>query len=190
MPIPINDIRLVMTESNLDTGEKRDVIIRHMRGGEPVVEREYGEDTPKHTRYIEGSDEEIPWPDARPEDFHAEDCDTLRMTVEERTFVPSILAPFPESIMDELRNPFHKLRSRHDNEWVEGKLKEDALEAWQSRRRLLTPKTEYFEHQVKERRQPQDTEPSLDLLQLIREVQNETLDSRTPSIRRAQRIAT
>lgn len=171
-------MRLVVPIPDEVTGDVKDTVIRHLRGGDPIVEREYGVGTPKHTRYIEGLDIEIPWPDPRPADYKAEDVDTLRMTVEERTYVPSINEPYSASIIDELQNPFDRLRSRHQAEWVEEKLKEDALEAWQRRRRLMTPQTEYLEQKVKEKRPPEISEPSNELLQMIREVQSETLGKR------------
>ncbi len=174
----MDDVRLVVPLKDNETGEVKDTIIRHLNGGEPIVEREYGVDTPKHTRYVEGLDIEIPWPPSRPADYKAEDVDTLRLTVEERTYIPSVNPPFEASIIDELRNPYHKERSRHDSNWIEKKLKEDALEAWQKRRRLMTPHTEYLEQKVKERKQPESAEPSIDLLQMIQQAQSESLSRR------------
>jgi len=175
LPIPIADIRLVVPMRDDKTNEVRDVIVRHLRGGEPIVEREHGVSTPKHTRYIEGLDIEIPWPEAQPEDYKAEESDTVRLTVEERTYIPSINPPFPESVIDELRDPFHRERSRHEQAFIDKKLKEDALEAWKKGRRLLTPRAEYLEQRAKANKESQLAEVSDNLLQLIRQEQLRTL---------------
>lgn len=178
LPIPIADIRLVVPMRDDTTNEVKDIIVRHLRGGEPIVEREHGVSTPKHTRYIEGLDIEIPWPEAKPPDYKAEECDTLRLTVEEKTYVPSINAPFPLSVMDELRNPFSRTRSRHEPEFIDKKLKEDALEVWKNSRRLLTPRAEYLEQKAKEKRDAHPAEVSDDLQQLIRQEQARTMGRR------------
>src|SRR3989440_8651037 len=160
---------------NDNTNEVKDTVIRHLRGGEPIVEREHGVSTPTHTRYIEGLDIEIPWPNASPPDYKAEESDTLRLTVEEKTYVPSINSPFPQSIMDELWNPFSRERSRHEQEFIERKLKEDAFEAWKKSRRLLTPQAEYLERRAKEKREAEPPKVTDNLLQLVREEQSRTL---------------
>jgi large subunit ribosomal protein L24 len=178
LPIPMADIRLVVPMRDDKTNEVRDVIVRHLRGGEPIVEREHGVSTPRHTRYIEGLDIEIPWPEAQPEDYKAEESDTVRLTVEERTYIPSINPPFPESVIDELRDPFHRERSRHEQAFIDKKLKEDALEAWKKGRRLLTPRAEYLEQRAKANRESQQAEVSDNLLQLIRQEQLRTLGRR------------
>ena len=175
MPIPIDDIRLVVPMRDDRTNEVKDVIVRHLRGGEPIVEYEHGVPTPGHTRYIEGLDIEIPWPQADPPDYKAEDSDTLRLTVEEKTYVPSINPPFPTSIIDELRDPYARERSRHEQEFIERKLKEDAFEAWKKSRRLLTPQAEYLERKAREKRETRKAEVTHDLLELIRQEQSKTL---------------
>jgi large subunit ribosomal protein L24 len=178
LPIPMADVRLVVPMRDDETNEVKDIIVRHLRGGEPIVEREHGVATPKHTRYIEGLDIEIPWPEAGLPDYKAEESDTLRLTVEEKTYVPSINAPFPTSIIDELRDPFHRERNRHEQEFIDKKLKEDALEAWKRSRRLLTPQAEYLERRAREKREAQQPEVSDDLLELIRQEQSRTLSTK------------
>lgn len=173
-PIPIDDVRLVFPMKDDETNEVKDIIIRHMRGGEPIMEREHGVPTPRHTRYIEGLDIELPWPRAEPPDYKAEDSDTLRLSVEEKTYVPSINPPFPTSIIDELRNPFDRERGRHEQEFIDRKLKEDALEAWKKSRRLLTPQAEFLERKAVEKREAQKAEITTDLLELIKQEQSRT----------------
>jgi large subunit ribosomal protein L24 len=175
LPIPIDDIRLVVPMKNNEKNEVKDIIVRHLRGGEEVVEREHGVPTPSHTRYIEGLDIEIPWPQAGPPDYKAEESDTLRLTVEEKTYVPSINPPFPIPIIDELQDPYDRVRSRHDPEFIDRKLKEDALEAWKKSRRLLTPQAEFLERRTREKRETRKAEVTNDLLELIRQEQSKTL---------------
>jgi len=51
------------------------------------------------------------------EDYGPED--TLRITSEEATFLPSLVSvPMPETVIDELRNPYSKLRLRHTDEYI------------------------------------------------------------------------
>ena len=177
LPVHLNDIRLVATLRDEDEGtgktrEIKDVVVRHMYAGDTVVEREHGDPKPEHKRYLAGEDLEIPWPESRLADFQAEDSDTLRMMVEERTYLPSVLnPPFPQSIIDELRNPYNLQRTRHDTEWIEKKLEADAREAWMKRRRLLTPQAEYWAEKVKKKEQAGKPEITSETLELIRETQ-------------------
>jgi len=51
------------------------------------------------------------------EDYGPED--TLRITTEEATYLPSLVSvPIPETVIDELRNPLSNLRSRHTDEYI------------------------------------------------------------------------
>ena len=177
-PVPIVDIRLVVPMRNDETDEVKDIIVRHLRGGEPIVEQQYGVSTPKHTRYIEGLDIEIPWPDAAPTNYKPEESDTLRLLVEQETYLPHVAPPFEESIMDELRNPFSLARSRHKQEFIDRKLKEDAFEAWKKSRRLLTPQAEHLEKEAKKKREARPAEVTDDLLQLVRRERLRTLGRR------------
>ncbi|GIK06861.1 hypothetical protein Aspvir_002513 [Aspergillus viridinutans] len=143
LPISLDDVRLVVALDDPETGVTRDVLVEHVYGGEPILERKYGTDTPKHTRYIAGEDIEIPWPRSEPATMKDEEWDTLRMEVETPTWIPSLHnAPFPPSVLDELRNPFSKYRTRHDPEWVESKKMEDLRKEYLQSRSLMTPKGE------------------------------------------------
>lgn len=153
LPIPIDDVRLVVALEDSVTGNLRDVLVEHVYGGEPFLERPYGSTTPRHTRYIAGENIEIPWPaeDKAPQ-FRDEPWDTLRMEVETPTWVPSLLhPPFESSILDELRNKYSKYRTRHDPEWVEAKKLEDYKEEYLKSRTLLTPKGELRAKLLKEK---------------------------------------
>jgi large subunit ribosomal protein L24 len=175
LPVPIADIRLVVSMRDERTNKVKEFIVRHLRGGEPIVEREHGVSTPKHTRYIEGLDVKLLWPEAGPPDYKAEESDTLRLSVEEKTYVPSINPPFLKSVMDELRDPFDRERSRHEQEFIDKKLKEDALEAWKKSRTLVTPQAEFLERRAREKREAQKAEVGDNLLKLIRQEQSRTL---------------
>ncbi|KAL1996965.1 hypothetical protein VTN49DRAFT_7830 [Thermomyces lanuginosus] len=144
LPIPIDDVRLVVPLEDPATGTVRDVIVEKVTAGGPFIERPYGSRIPKHTRYIAGENIEIPWPADKP-NFKDEEWDTLRMEVETPTWVPSLqYAPFESSILDELRNKYSKYRIRHDPEWAEAKRLEDLKEEYRKSRTLLTPRTEWL----------------------------------------------
>lgn len=143
LPVAIDDVKLVVALDDPVTGNTRDVLVEHVYGGEPLLERPYGTDTPRHTRYIAGEDIEIPWPRSDPAEQKDEEWDTLRMEVETPTWVPSLQnPPFPSSVLDEIRNKFSKYRTRHDPEWVEQKKLEDYKMEYLQSRSLLTPKGE------------------------------------------------
>jgi len=140
VPIPLDDVRLVVGLVDDTTGITRDVLVRHIDVGPPFLEREVGSTIPKHTRYISGENIEIPWSQPKTVQHKDEEQDTLRMEVDAHSWIPSLLSPpFQSSILDELRNKFSKYRSRHDPEWVKEKLMEDYRQEYLKSRTLLTP---------------------------------------------------
>ncbi|KAL1998095.1 hypothetical protein VTN02DRAFT_6875 [Thermoascus thermophilus] len=154
LPIPMDDVRLVVALDDPVTGNSKDVLVKHVHAGEPFLEREYGSNIPRHTRYIAGENIEIPWPTERPLQLKDEAWDTLRMEVETPTWIPSLLrAPFPPSVLDELRNKFSKYRTRHDPEFVEAKKMEDLKQEYLQSRTLLTPMGEFREMMRKKKEQ-------------------------------------
>ena len=117
-PIPLSSVRLVHPLPDPTTGARRDVIIKELvkKGGH---------------RHIAGTSPSIfiPWPDKPPEKYDDYENDTLRIDVEERTWVPSLRRmPMPESVLNELRNPYSRFRTRHDEEFVEKKTIEEERE--------------------------------------------------------------
>jgi large subunit ribosomal protein L24 len=115
MPLPMADVRLVYEFKG------RDVILENMllraswnrRENKPIVKR-----------YMPGLEELLP--DHRPEeneDYSNEPAgpdDTLRITTEEVTFLPTLIQmPTPLSVLDELRNKYSKFRIRHEEEYIE-----------------------------------------------------------------------
>lgn len=151
LPIKFADVRLVVTLTDSETDVKKDVIVRHLRGGAPHYEREYGSNTPRHTRYIAGEDVEIEWPEPEIAEHERQVYDTARRDVEDETYVPSIFhTPLPEGVERELMDPYARSRRRHDNDWIQRKIVEDARSAWYEQRRLVTPKQEYLEKGTKD----------------------------------------
>lgn len=144
LPIPVDDVRLVVPLDNPDTGVTRDVVVEHIHAGEPFLEREYGTDTPKHTRYIAGENIEIPWPRSEVPAFKDEEWDTLRMEVDSWSWTPTLSeTPFPPSVMDELRNKYSKYRIRHDSEYVKQKKLEEYKKEYLQSQSMMTPQSQY-----------------------------------------------
>lgn len=86
-------------------------------------------------RLVPGLNIEVPWPRTFEDAERAEleqtvpdnECDTLRIDVEEQTFVPTLLrSPMPIEILDELRNRYSKFRTRHEPEYLAKKEAEAA----------------------------------------------------------------
>ncbi|KAL2265694.1 hypothetical protein VTJ83DRAFT_6794 [Remersonia thermophila] len=116
--VPVSAVRMVHPITDRATGVTRDVIIRELQPVDfRVDERNYKK---YFARMVPGINVRIPWPKvvkAEPEEYAA---DTLRIDVEERTFVPTLLRPpVPESVIDELRNKYSKFRTRHTPEYIE-----------------------------------------------------------------------
>ena len=154
LPISLDDVRLVVTISDEETGRQKDVIAEHVHGGPPILHREWGSPAPRHTRYISGLDTEIPWPTTPHDEAQDHDVDTLRVEVETRSWTPSLLErPFPPSVIDELRNKFSKYRTRHDPNWVLQKEREDLYNEYLASKTLLTPKGQLAELQKAKRRE-------------------------------------
>lgn len=145
LPLRFADVRLVVSITDPGTGGQKDAVGRHLRGGAPHYEREYGSNIPRHTRYIAGEDVEIAWPEAEIQEREAQPFDTTRRDVEDETYVPSISRnPILEGVQDELIRPYDRLRRRHDKDWIQRKIVEDARSAWYEQRRMVTPYKMYM----------------------------------------------
>ena len=145
LPLKFADVRLVVSMADPETGVQKDAIVRHLRGGAPHYEREYGSNIPRHTRYIAGEDVEIAWPEAEIQEREAQPFDTTRRDVEDETYVPSISQkPLLEGVENELIRPYDRARRRHDKGWMQRKIVEDARSAWYEQRRLVLPHQEYM----------------------------------------------
>lgn len=157
LPFLLDDVRLVVALTNEDTGSVQDVVVNHVHAGEPILERDYGSSTPKHTRYVSGLNIEIPWPEPEMREFTDEAADTLRIEVEDKTWIPHLQSyPMPPTVIDELRNKYSSLRTRHEPEYVEKKKKEDAYQAWVKSRKLLSPKAELIARQAEEKQRQRE----------------------------------
>lgn len=123
-PVPLTSVRLVYPLTDAETGETRDVIIKKLVNTSFYHDRETKATYWK--RVIPGLNISIPWPKQTPKEHKDYDCDTLRLDVEVRSFVPTLLRPpMPSTVIDELRNKYSKFRTRHDPEYIEAKMQED-----------------------------------------------------------------
>lgn len=163
--LPISAVRLVHPITDEASGITRDVIIRELRPVRIMPDRPTR--TVTWSRLVPGLNVTIPWPkyDRPKEEDNA--CDTLRIDVEERTFLPTLLSPpMPEGLINELRNQYSKFRTRHTEEYIEKKEAEVAEERAQKEQHkaMLTPVQEFNRAQREIRRargQPVLTEEML-----------------------------
>lgn len=106
-----DDVKLVHAVRD-QAGYFRDVVVDE-------VELIGGEGGKKAKRVIPGLKQEIPWPAEEKPEHEDGDSDTLRMTVDENTFVPSLNeTPMPGSVIDELRGKYSKFRTRHEPAYI------------------------------------------------------------------------
>ena len=165
-PVHYNDVRLVVPLADPATGALRDTIVANMRRSRVFHNRQTGEF--EFTRYIDGTDTAIPWPAPAPKEEHDMPGDTRIMDVEALTYVPTLLTPpFPQTVIDELRNKYSKFRTRHEPEHLLKVRAEDAARAAQAARKVLTPVQELNRLRRKELRKrgpPVMTAPILEQL--------------------------
>ncbi|KAJ9141970.1 hypothetical protein NKR23_g7577 [Pleurostoma richardsiae] len=152
-PIPISAIRLVHPLKDEATGVTRDVIIKKL-----VPQNRYFDRATRVTtwsRVVPGLNVKIPWPRKEDPVYDDHPVDTLRIDVEEKTFVPTLLRPpVPEALIDELRNRYSIFRTRHEPEYVARK--EAELAEKEARTRMVdtmrTPLMELNRKQREERK--------------------------------------
>ncbi|KAI1175771.1 hypothetical protein F4777DRAFT_549212 [Nemania sp. FL0916] len=117
LSIPISAVRLVHPITDPTTGITEDVIINKIEARDPVTDRQTGKR--RWQRVVPGLNISIPWPVKDEPEKPDYDADTLRIDVEEKTFVPSLLRPpMPEAVIDELRGRYSRFRTRHEPEYV------------------------------------------------------------------------
>lgn len=160
LPIPISGVRLVHPIRDPNTGETKDVIINQLAHSNIFHDRISGRAT--WTRYVPGLNMKIPWPKKEAKEKVDHKIDTLRIDVEERTFIPTLLRPpMPEDVIDELRNKFSRFRTRHEPEYVAAK--EEAEQAKKDRVQLMdsmrTPLQEF--HRAERERKKKKGKPRL-----------------------------
>lgn len=123
--LPLEDVKLVFPMPDPHTGALRDVIVDRIElSGNFFSQRK--QEYQKGIRRIAGALETIPWPETEEPEPVEHDDDTLRITVEEITDRPVLLAaPMPRSVIDELRGKYSIFRTRHEPEYVAKKLAMD-----------------------------------------------------------------
>jgi len=125
-PVSLNSIRLVYPLTDTESGVTRDVIVKKVVHSKIWFDKHSG--TAHWSRIIPGLDIKIPWPKKEPKVEDDQPDDTLRIDVETKTFVPTLLRPpMPGTVIDELRNKFSIFRTRHDPEYIAAKEEEDRL---------------------------------------------------------------
>ena len=123
--VSLNTVRLVFPLTDPETGHTRDVIIKKLINTGHWWDRHRG--MKGWRRVIPGLNINVPWPPKPPKDIKDFPSDTLRMEVEAKTFVPTLLRPpMPGSVIDELRNKYSIFRTHHDPEYIAQKMAEDA----------------------------------------------------------------
>jgi large subunit ribosomal protein L24 len=149
-PVPLSSVRLVHALTDPETGVTRDVIVKKVINSKIWHDRHAG--TTRWSRIIPGLNVTIPWPKKDPKEHKDFANDTLRMEVEVKSFVPTLLRPpMPSSVIDELRNKFSIFRTRHDPEYLEAKRQED-LEKEEKKKMLEEMRTPLKEINRKERK--------------------------------------
>lgn len=128
--VDYQDVRLVYPLPDSATGIPRDVVIESLELRDAERSEYSPNEKPERYRVISGTNTIIPWPKAPPEDDPEDyDADTLRITVEERTFRHTLVTPpMPNSVIDELRNKYSPTRTRHDYDYIQKKEAEAAKE--------------------------------------------------------------
>lgn len=158
-------MRLVYPLKDPKTGEFRDVIIRELRPRNIVHDRPTR--TRRMRRYVPGENIFIPWPKQEPIKYEDQPADTLRMDLDEKTYVPTLFRPpAPLQVLDELRNKYSIFRTRHTPEYIAKKEAEEAEKEAKKNaaKAMLTPVQEYNRKQRELRRakgQPVLTEEML-----------------------------
>ncbi|KAF2809694.1 uncharacterized protein BDZ99DRAFT_444161 [Mytilinidion resinicola] len=137
--VKYEDVRLIHTMEDPRTGTRRDVIVDEVEVRRIRINKNTGEKT--WVRFVPGTDSEIEWPYDDEPDLEDHHDDTLRLTVDKPTFVPTLLTPpMPPSVIDELRGKYSKYRTRHDEDYiarqVEKEQQENAKNNWASTMRM------------------------------------------------------
>jgi large subunit ribosomal protein L24 len=122
--IPLKNVRLIHALRDKKTGRTRDVIVRELVSTTPTFDPRTGKAS--RNRIIPVLNFGIPGPKTRQPSYKEYPGDTSRLDTETKTWVPTLqTAPFPTSVMDELRNKFSKFRTRHDEDFVLQKMAQD-----------------------------------------------------------------
>ncbi|GAB0134249.1 hypothetical protein EsDP_00002629 [Epichloe bromicola] len=178
MPISIGSIRLVYPITDAESGVTKDVIVNQLKAVPPNMQSpnmsldrwQYGK---KWDRLVPGLNLVIPWPEVEVPEFETMKADTIRETVEERTFYYNLLTPpMPDHVLDELRNKYSRFRTRHEPWFVEHKEMEEAVKKGRAEaiKSMQTPLEEFHERQRELRDTQGEPELSDDMLEKIGEI--------------------
>ncbi|KAI9680475.1 MAG: hypothetical protein M1817_003915 [Caeruleum heppii] len=149
--IPVSSVRLVYPLPDPITGVKRDVIVKELAHTPVWIDPHLR--TKRWARYIPGLNVMVPWPKKEPKKHENYDIDTLRIDVEQKTWVPTLLRPpMPMSVIDELRNKYSKFRDRHDEEYLAKKIAEDRSNRPDMEGLMITPLQEAKRLERKEKK--------------------------------------
>ncbi|RDL38054.1 Uncharacterized protein BP5553_05487 [Venustampulla echinocandica] len=141
-PISLPSVRLVHPLTDEATGVTKDVIIKKLVNSKLWHSKEGGV---SWSRIVPGLNIKIPWPKRDPKVYEDKASDTLRIDVEAKTFVPTLLTPpMPRSVIDELRNKYSIFRTRHEPAYIaEKEAEENAKEEKKKMAKLMrTPLSE------------------------------------------------
>ncbi|KAI1093764.1 hypothetical protein F5B19DRAFT_448469 [Rostrohypoxylon terebratum] len=171
LPIAISRVRLVHPIKDPETGETKDVIINRIEPRNQIQDRYTGKR--RWSRVVPGLNAGIPWPEKDDDDTKEKKADTLRIDVEEKTFVPTLLRPpMPESLIDELRGKYSRFRTRHDPEYVARLEAEE--QAKQDRKKLMdtmrTPLQEFHRAEREKKKKKGKPRLTIEMLEKIGEV--------------------
>lgn len=139
MPVKYSDIRLVYPLPDPETGILKDTIIANIQRSKIWFNKRNKSKT--WDRLVPGMEGVIiPWP-AKEKPEHIDKIgDTRMLDAEVITFIPSLLKPpFPEGVIDELRNKYSRFRTRHDPEYIAKKQAEDLENHLKATARVVTP---------------------------------------------------
>ncbi|KAI0453177.1 hypothetical protein F5B21DRAFT_480405 [Xylaria acuta] len=171
VPLSISAVRLVHPITDPTTGTTRDVIINQLVHRGLVTDRQTGKR--RWDRVVPGLNISIPWPVKDEPDIPDYKVDTLRIDVEEKTFVPTLLRPpMPEAIVDELRNRYGRFRTRHEPEYI-ARI-EAAEQAKKDRAQLMdsmrTPLQEFHRAEREKKKKKGKPRLTMEMLEKIGEV--------------------
>ncbi|KAI1368949.1 hypothetical protein F5Y08DRAFT_294241 [Xylaria arbuscula] len=171
LPLPISAVRLVHPISDPTTGKTEDVIINQLVHSNLITDRVTGKR--RWDRIVPGLNISIPWPPKQEPDHPTHKADTVRIDVEQKTFVPTLLRPpMPEAVIDELRHKYSRFRTRHEPEYVarleaEEQAKKDRAKLMDSMR---TPLQEFHRAEREKKKKKGKPRLTMEMLEKIGEV--------------------
>ncbi|GAP83824.1 putative kow domain-containing protein domain-containing protein [Rosellinia necatrix] len=171
IPVLVSSVRLVHPITDPSTGITRDVIINRLVHSNLVTDRQTG--MRRWDRVVPGLNVSIPWPVKEEREIPEYKADTMRIDVEEKTFVPTLLRPpMPEAVIDELRGKYSRFRTRHEPDYIarleaEEQAKKDRAKLMDSMR---TPLQEFHRAERANKKKKGKPRLTVEMLEKIGEV--------------------